>query len=439
MDNATHAFAGLLFADATVAWVERRSGVSVSVRTHRIISALGVIAAELPDIDLVYSGPLVGLGNLGYLLHHRGHTHTIVFAILSAVLLWWIALAFLNRTPDPDNLKWRLPLLALALTGTLSHLALDFTNSYGVHPFWPLNNQWVYGDAVFIVEPWLWVVAIPPLLLGRRRWWSRAVLSLLLVIILVAAWTLGEVARPLAVALVVFALAWLTTQSVATQSVATQAMASPYSLMRSFQVRSALIAWCVVELVFGVSSLRARALLERENPMPTNERIVDIVRSPEAGNPWCFSAIVVSITDSAYHVRTATVAPWTHVRSDSPSRARLCRSGRRRTQMTALSGAVSLSTMQQPHVMWGEYWSASRAEPTALARTRCEFAEAMHFMRVPVWTTEVNGTVHLSDLRFGVGTTGFSDVTVAAGPCPIAANAWIPPWVPPRADVLLPN
>ena len=36
------------------------------------------------------------------------------------------------------------------MCGTLLHLGMDFLNSYGVHPFWPIQNRWVYGDSVFI-------------------------------------------------------------------------------------------------------------------------------------------------------------------------------------------------------------------------------------------------------------------------------------------------
>ena len=39
----------------------------------------------------------------------------------------------------------------------LGHLVLDSWNSYGVHPFYPFDMRWYYGDAMFIVEPWLWL------------------------------------------------------------------------------------------------------------------------------------------------------------------------------------------------------------------------------------------------------------------------------------------
>ena len=48
----------------------------------------------------------------------------------------------------------------LAITPLL-HIGMDFTNNYGVHPFWPLFDRWFYGDAVFIAEPLLWAACAP--------------------------------------------------------------------------------------------------------------------------------------------------------------------------------------------------------------------------------------------------------------------------------------
>src|SRR5690606_16081369 len=33
--------------------------------------------------------------------------------------------------------------------------------NYGVHPFWPVDNRWFYGDTIFIWEPLLWIAATP--------------------------------------------------------------------------------------------------------------------------------------------------------------------------------------------------------------------------------------------------------------------------------------
>ena len=173
MDNVTHALAGLLLADGACVLASRRLGRQPSAPLRATAALLGVVAAEFPDSDLIYSGPVVGMGKLGYLMHHRGHTHTVLWALIGAALLWWLAdwwwrrreraTAGAEASAAPDVAMARLVLPPIAVIGTLSHLVLDWTNSYGVHPFWPFDNRWFHGDAVFIVEPWFWAIAIPAL------------------------------------------------------------------------------------------------------------------------------------------------------------------------------------------------------------------------------------------------------------------------------------
>src|SRR4051812_25083089 len=153
MDNVTHTLAGLLLAESAVRLRTRRGGVEPSPRFRAIAAASSAIAANLPDSDLAYTG--LGGDRLTYMLHHRGYTHTVVIAILGAVLLWgiaWLVWRWRARAapdaPDAPDARW---LLGLLIVSTLSHLVLDWTNSYGVHPFWPFDNRWRYGDSVFIV------------------------------------------------------------------------------------------------------------------------------------------------------------------------------------------------------------------------------------------------------------------------------------------------
>jgi inner membrane protein len=40
-----------------------------------------------------------------------------------------------------------------ALLAALSHLLLDFTNNYGLRPFYPFNPRWYAWNTVFIIEP----------------------------------------------------------------------------------------------------------------------------------------------------------------------------------------------------------------------------------------------------------------------------------------------
>ena len=35
---------------------------------------------------------------------------------------------------------------------------MDSANSYGTHLLYPFSARWIYGDAVFVLEPWLWLI-----------------------------------------------------------------------------------------------------------------------------------------------------------------------------------------------------------------------------------------------------------------------------------------
>jgi inner membrane protein len=35
---------------------------------------------------------------------------------------------------------------------------MDFTNVYGVRPLVPFSSRWFYGDLIFVVDPWIWLI-----------------------------------------------------------------------------------------------------------------------------------------------------------------------------------------------------------------------------------------------------------------------------------------
>src|SRR5690606_11987547 len=162
------------------------------------------IGSNLPDIDLLYT--TVGQGKLEYLLHHRGHTHTIIGAIVLALGLWLLHEWWWRRRQHVPTPVERRALIAASMAGPLLHLALDGTNSYGVHPFWPFDNRWRYGDAVFIVEPLFWA-ASAPLVFLLRSIWSRAFVALALILGLVLGVRTQLVPAPLLGAFVAFSAA----------------------------------------------------------------------------------------------------------------------------------------------------------------------------------------------------------------------------------------
>jgi len=129
-----------------------------------------VLAAEAADIDMLWSfaGPVEGLK------HHRGFTHTFIAvpvvaaAAVGLVWLWdrWRQSRRARKAGSPSQSEKAPPqirwgwLYLTALLSALSHLMLDWTNNYGLRPFFPFNPHWYAGSFVLIAEPVLWVLFI---------------------------------------------------------------------------------------------------------------------------------------------------------------------------------------------------------------------------------------------------------------------------------------
>jgi inner membrane protein len=82
-------------------------------------------------------------------------------AVLPAALAGAMFLGdrFLRRRPRPPERRARFgALLLLAYVSVLSHPLLDFLNTYGMRFLAPFSWRWYYGDALFIVDPWVWIV-----------------------------------------------------------------------------------------------------------------------------------------------------------------------------------------------------------------------------------------------------------------------------------------
>lgn len=399
MDNITHALAGCLMGAGALAAMARR-GTAITPTIRRTTIAVGMVTAEFPDSDLVYSGDLLGMGQLAYPLHHRGHTHTVVFALLSAVAIWAVARAMSRAARDREVSG---VLLWLALAGTLSHLVLDWTNNYGVHPWWPVYRGWFYGDAIFIVEPWLWVVALPPLYFLAVGRVTRALFVLAALAILAASWFLGQVPRPVA--------------AVVTLGMAGWTLANARATPRT-QLALGVLGWLVVEGVFFATSRTAR----REVVRAIGPTFVDVVITPTPGDPFCLRALVVTSDGANYVLTHASVTPFPAVRG-----APHCSAPARTAPVGDPDGRPSTATIQ-----WQVSWRARLAELRDLVATNCRAAAAMQYIRVPQWRRNTDGSIELYDARYGDGS--FASVTLPrdAAPCP----RFVPGWRPPRQDLL---
>ncbi|RPI24982.1 MAG: metal-dependent hydrolase [Acidobacteria bacterium] len=139
MDNLTHSLVAASLGRAGLS--DKIPGGTFSL----------IVAANLADLDIVASF----WGNLYYLAHHRGITHSIVgtaglAALLVAVL--WLVGRFRGHPASLARIA-----LAVGLTAA-THPLLDLTNSYGLRPFLPFTDHWYYGDLVFIIDPYIWLL-----------------------------------------------------------------------------------------------------------------------------------------------------------------------------------------------------------------------------------------------------------------------------------------
>lgn len=158
MDNLTHSFLAVSLG---------RLGLDKNVPGG---GATLVLAANVADIDSItaFWGPLY------YLHYHRGITHSLIGTLLTAVILS-LGLMLLQRAYSSSvadrsihqSSGGKLFLILLMICST--HPLLDYTNSYGLQPFLPLDTSRVYGDLVFIVDPYLWIILGTGVFLTARR------------------------------------------------------------------------------------------------------------------------------------------------------------------------------------------------------------------------------------------------------------------------------
>ena len=124
------------------------------------------VAAEFPDIDTLWSldGPVAGFQ------HHRGITHTFLAVPFEAALIvglvwgWHRFRVKRGKAETAAPVNWWM-LWVASLIGLLSHLLLDYTNNYGLRPFFPFNPRWYAGSIVFIFEPVIFVLLVGALVM----------------------------------------------------------------------------------------------------------------------------------------------------------------------------------------------------------------------------------------------------------------------------------
>ncbi|MEP7384773.1 MAG: metal-dependent hydrolase [Gemmatimonadota bacterium] len=162
MDNLTHTMAGALLAECGLK------------RHSRLAYPALLIGANLPDIDV--ASYLFGDGLTG-LTFRRGWTHGVLAMVVLPVVLTLLLITWSRYRRSRSSVVARAsrapvavrPLIVVAAIGIWSHPLLDLLNNYGVRLLMPFSDRWFYGDAIYIVDPWILALLIGGTWLSRRR------------------------------------------------------------------------------------------------------------------------------------------------------------------------------------------------------------------------------------------------------------------------------
>jgi inner membrane protein len=381
MENITHSLLG-----ATLAEVALPKGATRRQRT--LFYVTGIVAANLPDADLLYTR--ITPPPLGYLLHHRGHTHTIGGIVILAAAIGLVTLLpnlrALVRSAEP-----RYGLLVVAALA--SHLLADSWNSYGVHPFWPFSGRWYYGDAVFIAEPWLWALLGISVAMNTRSRGGRVVIAGALIAIPIGAAFVGLLSM---VALVPIALV---------AAALGLAMRASTPAARAWRSLGAVVVFVGCSYALR-QTVRQRAI---ETARRLDQRRVrDVILNPAPGNPLCWNSLMIEEANDSLFIRHGTIGVGSSWLPFQP-----CGSDRddRRTS----SEGQSLGELR------------------ALMHGDCPVRAWLQFGRAPY----IRGG-WIADARFGTtGRGNFTAMQVADGASASNCPAHLTDWDLPRADVLL--
>jgi len=204
MDNLTHGLFGLVLA---------RAGLG---QGKRWAAPLLVVAANAPDFESL----IPSASTAEYLLYHRGLSHSLVGVLVESLLLTLATLAIVKWRKLPDAAP-PAHVFAVAFTGVLSHIFLDWLNTYGIHPWQPFADTVYYGDLTFIIDPWFWMLlwggcylSAP---LSRAANWIFGVMGIVMTMVLVYGMSFGLSGKAV-VLWVVLALAVLALRTKRTRS-----------------------------------------------------------------------------------------------------------------------------------------------------------------------------------------------------------------------------
>lgn len=409
MDNLTHSLFGVAVAEAAYQTVRPKDKKQAKA-LRWVLYICSIIANNLPDIDILLS--VFDTSSLGYLLNHRGHTHTLAMAWPQAIYLVAIVLYVAKRKGYNLSFYQSLVTGLVAVIGLHLHIGLDYLNTYGVHPFWPLDNHWYFGDVLFIMEPLLWCILIAccaETTKNKILHYSLLTVALVLCVLGVFVGLLQWLSIAGLVAFYIFLINSFRDKA-------------PLKILR----KSFVFVAVVVGMFWGSSYATKFQLLKITNKFrQAGGRVTDVVLTPLPVQPFCTVFQVVELRDGMYrvHMGVQRHEPF-GIQVPCPNNLRVDKAlpGLRRHPLAKYSKKDATS--------WRWLYEQPVKEVLDPARTNCKYRAWLQFSRLPaVWDNEYN------DLRFAMKRReNFSRYvnTGADDECP----PWKVPWIPPLSDLL---
>lgn len=351
MDNLTHSLVGLTAAKAGL---ERLSPGA---------TPLAIIAANAPDVDVAI---LLTGDRWTYLQHHRGITHAIVGVVALALLLPLVMHGIDRlwshwRNRPPATKLGGLMIVSVLVTAT--HPILDWTNNYGMRFFLPWNPKWFYGDLVFIVDPYIWLVLGGASFLLTATTMFRKVIWIVLGIVVTVLVLVGSrrAGFPPPFFLTAFWIAGLVTLI----------LLSVFDAQRRLGAKLAIIALIFVPLYWGVlgyAHSRAVSLAHRSAKIiAPNENVSRLAAMPTLANP--------SHWDCVFETDKATYRFRLSLMTISLPHSRVVRYEKPSGDLAKAMETVSRERPAQAFLGFARFPVAKLADPDCVTQTLVQLAD----------------------------------------------------------------
>jgi len=171
---------------------------------------------------------------------------------------------------------------------SLTHPLLDWTNNYGIRFLLPWSSRWFYGDFVFIVDPFIWLILGSGCFLlttrtrGQRLIWL--LLALFLTFLMVASPRAGNLPNPWLIRGL-----WLATLSFLIFLFVKRVGSRIGARIAVGSLILVVVYWCL--LLFAHVQALSQAREQAKALTPTGESISRLAAMPTLANPFGWDCV----------------------------------------------------------------------------------------------------------------------------------------------------